>query len=253
MRLKGKVIIITGASDGIGKSTAIRLAQEGAQLIINARGIERLEQLKEEISQFGAPPLVIPADATLATTAQTIVATSLQHFDRIDGLINNIGGASTIKVFEEITEDDWEYMHNFNLKSVFLLCKQVIPIMKEQHYGRIVNLSSVAGRNKFQLVGLQYSSAKTGLLGFTRHLASEVASFGITVNAVAPGTVLTARVKKKWDALSAQEQKNILANTPINRLAEPEEVANAILFLISDEASYITGTTLDVNGGSVMT
>ncbi|MDI1232443.1 MAG: 3-oxoacyl-ACP reductase FabG [Methylobacter sp.] len=252
MRFANKIIIITGASEGIGKFAAEKLVKEGAQLVINARGIERLDQLKEELSEFGHTPLVVAGDATLPATAECLANKTLKQFGRIDGLVNNIGGASHLRYLEDITDEDWDHTHNFNLKSAFLLCKQVIPIMKAQRYGRVVNVSSLAGRNKSRLGGLQYASAKAGLLGLTRHLASEVGSFGITVNAVAPGIALTERAKGKWEALSAQEREHILTTIPLHRLAQPEEMAGAIVFLISDEASYITGVSLDVNGGSYM-
>lgn len=167
-------------------------------------------------------------------------------------MINNAGGGSPPRAVEDVTDEDWEQNLTNNLTSTFLICRHVVPIMKKQGYGRIVNVSSVAGRTRGRLSGSPYSAAKSGLQGFTRHLAWELGSFGITVNAVAPGITNTERVIRKWDQRTDEDQQRIQQNIALQRFAEPEEVASAITFLASKEASYITGVTLDVNGGIFM-
>jgi NAD(P)-dependent dehydrogenase (short-subunit alcohol dehydrogenase family) len=170
----------------------------------------------------------------------------------VDILVNNAGGGTSLRFLEEVTAEDWDLTVNSNLKSAFLCCQGVVPAMKRQRSGRIVNVSSVAGRNVSRLSGPQYSSAKAGVLGLTRHLAQDLGPFGITVNAVAPGPTLVDRVAKKWSFRSEQDRSHILENIPLGRLAQPEEVATVIAFLASADASYVTGVTIDVNGGSFM-
>ena len=252
MGFDGKVAIVTGSSDGIGKAAALIFAAEGGQVVLNARGAERLETARAAIGAVGKPPLVMPGDASQAAVAERLAAETLRQFGRIDILVNNAGGGTSLRFLEEVTEADWDYTINSNLKSAFLCCKAVAPTMKAQRSGRIVNVSSVAGRNVSRLSGPQYSSAKAGMLGLTRHLAQDLGPFGITVNAVAPGPTLVDRVAKKWELRSPEDRARIVGNIPLGRLGRPEEVAAVIAFLASDGAAYVTGVTIDVNGGSFM-
>jgi NAD(P)-dependent dehydrogenase (short-subunit alcohol dehydrogenase family) len=252
MRFLDKTAIITGASNGIGKALALRLTREGAQTVLNARRMEGLLAVQAEAGAAGKSPLIIAGDVTLMPTIDNLVNKSLADFGRIDIWINNVGGASPACDLENISEEDWDHSLDFNLKSAFLCCRAVAPVMKRQGYGRIVNVSSFAGRFRSRLGGPQYASAKAGMLGLTRQLAWDLGPFGITVNAVAPGISLTPRVQSKWDDRTQETQAQILDSIPLQRLAEPEEIAAAIAFLASDDASYITGVTLDVNGGSFM-
>jgi NAD(P)-dependent dehydrogenase (short-subunit alcohol dehydrogenase family) len=252
MRFDGKVAIITGSSDGIGKAAALIFGREGGQVVLNARGQDRLEAARAAVQAVGKPPLVVAGDVSQATVVQRVVGETLQHFGRVDILVNNAGGGTSLRFLEEVTADDWALTIDSNLKSAFLSCQAVAPAMKRQRYGRIVNVSSVAGRNVSRLSGPQYSSAKAGMLGLTRHLAQDLGSFGITVNAVAPGPTLVDRVARKWTLRSEEDRSHILGNIPLGRLAQPEEVAAVIAFLASDDASYVTGVTIDVNGGSFM-
>ncbi len=252
MRFDGKVAIITGSSDGIGKAAALIFGREGGQVVLNARGPDRLEAARAAVQAVGKPPLVVAGDVSQATVVQRVVGETLQHFGRVDILVNNAGGGTSLRFLEEVTADDWALTIDSNLTSAFLSCQAVAPAMKRQRYGRIVNVSSVAGRNVSRLSGPQYSSAKAGMLGLTRHLAQDLGSFGITVNAVAPGPTLVDRVARKWTLRSEEDRSHILGNIPLGRLAQPEEVAAVIAFLASDDASYVTGVTIDVNGGSFM-
>jgi NAD(P)-dependent dehydrogenase (short-subunit alcohol dehydrogenase family) len=252
MRFDGKVAIITGSSDGIGKAVALLLAREGGQVVLNARGQERLETARAAIQAVGKPPLVVAGDVGRRAVAERLGQETLQHFGRVDILVNNAGGGTNLRVLEEVTDEDWDHTLNTNLRSAFLLCQTIAPAMKQRRSGRIVNVSSVAGRNVSRLSGPQYSSAKAGLLGLTRHLAQDLGPFGITANAVAPGPTLVERVAKKWAQRSEEDRARILANIPLGRLAQPGEVATVIAFLASDDAAYVTGVTIDVNGGSFM-
>jgi 3-oxoacyl-[acyl-carrier protein] reductase len=153
---------------------------------------------------------------------------------------------------ETISPTDWDHTVALNLKSAFLAIRAAVPVMKTQKSGRIINVSSFAGRNFSRISGPQYSAAKAGILALTKHLAVELGPFGIGVNSVAPSIVLTARVKSKWEARTQEEQKTILAGIPLRRLAQPEEVATVIAFLASDDASYVNGVCIDINGGSYM-
>ena len=252
MRFDGKVAIVTGSSDGIGRAAALIFAREGGQVVLNARGQDRLEAARTALQAVGKPPLVIAGNISQAAVVERLVGEALQQFGRIDILVNNAGGGTMLRILEEVTEEDWDLTVDSNLKSAFLCCKGMAPAMKRQRYGRIVNVSSVAGRNVSRLSGPQYTSAKAGMLGLTRHLAQDLGPFGITVNAVAPGPTLVDRVARKWALRSEEDRARILANIPLGRLAAPEEVAAVIAFLASDAAAYVTGVTIDVNGGSFM-
>jgi 3-oxoacyl-[acyl-carrier protein] reductase len=173
----------------------------------------------------------------------------MARWGRVDVLVNNAGGFAVIRRTEEIPEEEWDAILRLNLTSTFLCSKAVLPIMRRQGSGRIVNLSSVVGRAGAVLVTSHYAAAKAGILGFTRHLAREVAAAGIAVNAVAPGTTATERFRA---LRSAEETRRLAESVPLRRIAEPDEIAACVLFLASDAARYITGATLDVNGGLLM-
>lgn len=252
MLLQNKVALVTGASRGIGAATAKILAERGAKVALTARTVADLESVSSVINQAGGEALVLPANILDSKQVSTAVETLLRTWKRIDILINNAGLGTPIAPVEEIGEEDWDQTVALNLKSAFLCTRAVAPYMKKQRYGRIVNVSSYAGRNYSLISGPQYSSAKAGLLGFTKHMAAELGPYGICVNAVAPSIVLTARVQAKWEARSAEEQRTILSRIPLRRLAQPEEVAKVIAFLASDDASYVNGVCVDINGGSYM-
>ena len=249
MRFEGKVVIVTGAARGIGEAIARGFAREGGRLALLDVDAPALDKLVKELTERGSEAIAFPCNVTVSRDVGEAVEATAARWGRIDVLVNNAGGFSVIRRTEEIPEDEWDAILKFNVTSAFLCTKAVLPIMKRQRAGRIVNMSSVAGRAGAVSVASHYAAAKAAVLGFTRHLAREVAADGITVNAVAPGTVGTER----WKALrSPEESRRLAEGVPMRRVSEPAEIAECVMFLASDAAAYMTGATLDVNGGLVM-
>jgi 3-oxoacyl-[acyl-carrier protein] reductase len=249
MRFQGQVVIVTGAARGIGAAIARAFAGEGARLALLDVDAPALDTLAKELTAGGREAVAFRCDVTTPQDVRGTVDAVVTRWGRIDVLVNNAGGFSVIRRTEEIPEDEWDAIFRFNVTSMFLCVKAVLPLMKRQRAGRIVNMSSVAGRAGAVTVASHYAAAKAAVLGFTRHLAREVAAEGITVNAVAPGTVATER----WKALRSPEESRRLADgVPMRRVSEPAEIAQCVLFLASEAAAYMTGATLDVNGGLVM-
>lgn len=252
MQLKDRVALVTGASRGIGAATAQVLAARGARVAVSARTVSDLEQVAAAIRTAGGQALAIPCDVLDQGQVEGMVGAVVKTWGRLDVLVNNAGLGTPTQPVETIDPADWDQTVALNLKSAFLCVRAAVPVMKAQQYGRIVNISSFAGRNFSRISGPQYSAAKAGLLAFTKHMAVELGPFNICSNSVAPSVVLTARVKAKWEARPADERERILAALPLQRLAEPVEVATVIAFLASDDASYVNGVCIDVNGGSYM-
>jgi 3-oxoacyl-[acyl-carrier protein] reductase len=244
-RFAGRVVIVTGAAKGIGLRIVRAFAGEGARvaaLDIDGAGLEALTREREDV-------LALKTDVTAAAEVRQAVETVVAQWGRVDVLVNNAGGFSVIRRTEDIPEAEWDAIFRLNVTSAFLASKAALPIMRRQRAGAIVNLSSIAGRAGAVTVTSHYAAAKAAILGFTRHLAREVAADGIRVNAVAPGTVATERFRA---LRSNEEGQRLAASVPMGRVAEPEEIAEVVLYLASDGARYITGATLDVNGGLLM-
>jgi NAD(P)-dependent dehydrogenase (short-subunit alcohol dehydrogenase family) len=253
-RLAEKVAIITGSAGGLGKTCALTFAREGAVIVIIDINQEEINRTVNEIKALGNKCIGFVCDISKQTQVEDTVKKIIEEWGRIDILVNNAGGALHTKVkFEEVTEKDWDIVMNVNLKGTFFCCKAVVPYMIKQGGGRIVNISALAGRATASLAGIQYTSAKAGIGGLTRHLAKEMGKYNIYVNAVAPGiTISGSRVEALWDSKSEEEKRRVLDSIPLGRLGKPEDVANVVLFLASDEASYIAGATIDSNGGRWM-
>ena len=248
MRLQNRVALIVGAARGIGRAIAQLFSREGADLVLADIQEEEVRALADALRGQGRKALPIQVDVCLSQEVGALVDHAIKERGRIDILVNSAGGGKYVPMVE-MTEKDWDEMMDFNLKSVFLCCRAVFPHMILQRYGRIINIASLAGRGTSETGGVHYTAAKAGVLGFTRHLAREAGPYGITVNAVAPGPTLTERIRAK---LSPEREAAIAERAPLGRLGKPEDPAWATLFLASDEASFITGATIDVNGGLLM-
>jgi len=248
-RLRGRAAIVTGAGGGIGEAIAGTLAREGAAVAVVDLREDLAKRVAAAIEGAGGKALGLRADVTRWAEVDAMVRASLGALGQVDILVNNVGGYATMRTTWEIEETEWDFILALNLKSAFLCSKAVIPHMLARKSGRIVNLSSLVGRTAPALSAAHYSAAKAGVRGLTWHLARELAPHGITVNAIAPWLTLTERVKtlRRLEVDAA-----LRAQTPLGRFAEPQEVADAVRFLASDEAAYVTGATLDVNGGMFM-
>jgi NAD(P)-dependent dehydrogenase (short-subunit alcohol dehydrogenase family) len=250
--LEGKVALVTGSADGLGKVTAMMLAQRGTDLVLCDILGEKLEQTRKEIEALNRKCLAYQVDVTLRSEVDPMVRDAVGRLGRIDLLVNNAGGSlGSAWEIEEISDGDWDRVVDVNLKGAFICCRAVVPVMKHSNFGAIVNVSSSAARNGGYSNGPAYAAAKAGLIGLTRNLARQLALFNIRVNAVAPGLTLTSdtmRARILSDAYREQRML-VLGSTVMKRYGEPREVASAICFLLSDEASFITGITLDVSGG----
>ena len=254
--LEGQVVIVTGGSRGIGRATALALAEEGAAVSVfdlDDDAAELVKELVAAVERAGGTCLYQRADVTSSADVARGVETTLRRFGRIDALVNNVGGGMDSVPLEDLEEHDWERLIRLNLTATYLCTRAVILSMKAQQRGRIVNISSQAGRYKSELSNLTYASAKAGVLGFTRQLAHELGPLGITVNAIAPGLVMSGeRVAARWEARSEDERRKLLEAIPLRRLGRSEEIARVVVFLVSQDSSYITGATIDVNGGRHM-
>jgi len=246
--LKGKVAIITGGGRGIGKGIAERLAEAGAEIIIADIDISKAKKTAEKLAKKEKKSLAIQADISKERAVNFLIKKSLEKFGKVDILVNNAGIMLRTRL-QNISLEEWENTLKVNLTGPFLLIKALLPVMKKNGYGRIVNISSSAGRSVSTLGGAHYTASKAGLLGLTRATAKELASFGITVNSVCPGLIDTQMVRK---TTTKAELKAFLNSFPIRRLGLPEEIGDLVVFLCSDRASYITGASIDINGGDLM-
>lgn len=247
MKLAGKVAVVTGASRGIGRSIALYLAEQGAKIVVNYSGSEaKAKEVVEQIKADGGEAIAVQASVANAEDVTRLMKETMDHFGSIDVLVNN-AGITRDNLLMRMKDEEWEDVISTNLKGVFLTTKAVTRQMMKQRKGRIINVSSIVGAtgNPGQT---NYVAAKAGVIGMTKSVAQELASRGITVNAVAPGFIET----EMTDQLPEEIKTAMLAQIPLQHFGNPADIAAAIAFLASDEAGYITGQTLHVNGGMYM-
>ncbi len=242
---EGRVAIVTGAARGLGRAVAERLLERGASVAVNVRDVRRAEALARSL---GERALAIPGDITTDGIPDQIVRRTLDRFSRIDILINNAALARSTRL-PDLTAKEFREALEVNMVAPFLLTRAVMPTMQAQRYGRIINISSSAGRMVSTLGGAHYTASKTGLLGLTRATAKELGPFGITVNAVCPGMIDTELTREH---ASPELLERLAAGYPVRRLGTAREVADLVCFAASEAAGYITGTSLDINGGDLM-
>ena len=243
-----KVAIVTGAGQGMGKAVAERLAQGGSKIVVFDINSEQAEAAISSLNEYSSESMVVTGDVTKKDDVEKAVKDTVDRFGQVDIFINNAGVLRPTAVID-IDEKEWDWVVAVNLKGTFLFSQAVLKIMRKNNWGRIVNFSSTAGKNISTVGGAHYTSAKAAILGFTRHLAKEEAGHGITVNSVCPGLIDTEMVRNTIDPVKTQRYAD---SFPISRLGEPDEVAELVAFLCSNRAAYITGASLDINGGDLM-
>ena len=246
MKLTGKVALVTGAAQGIGKAVALLLARNGADIVISDINLEKAEETAKEVQALGRKALATKVDVATLGDVEKMVEAILAQFGKVDILVNNAGIARD-KLILRMTEEDWDAVLNINLKGTFNCTKAVVRHMSKQRSGKIVNIASVVGEMGNAGQG-NYAASKAGVIGFTKTIAREFAQRGINVNAIAPGYIETPMT----DALPDKAKEELKRLIPMDRLGKPEDVAEAVLFLVSESANYITGQVLNVNGGIYM-
>lgn len=238
---------MTGASRGLGRAAVARLVERGASVAVNVRDRSRAESVIESLGG-GEHLLAVPGDVSADGVPEEIVQQTMTHFGRVDILVNNAAHARSTRL-PDLSAAEWREALEVNLTVPFLFIQAALPAMKGQHYGRVVNISSTAGRTVSTLGGAHYTASKAGLLGLTRAAAKELGKFGITVNAICPGMIDTELTR---ETATSDLLERLAAGFPVPRLGTAREVADLICFIASEEAGYMTGTSLDISGGDLM-
>jgi len=245
MKLKNKIAIVTGSKRGIGKSIALELAKEGAKIVISDIDLKECQDVCDEIKKMGLDAIAVKCDVSKKGDVDAMVEKTIQKFQKIDIIVNN-AGVVLMKPFLEMTEKDWDFILDINLKGVFLCTNAVAKQMIKQKSGKIISITSIAGEVGFMNTSA-YCASKAGIINLTRELALELCPYNINVNAVAPGVIATNMTE---DMLKDKKTKEgLLANIPLGRVGKPEEIGKAVIFLASDDSNYVTGHTLVVDGG----
>jgi len=254
MRFTDKVALITAVASGIGRATADIMAREGAVIVGVDNNAERLDKTVAEIAAAGGRAHGRLCNALDKDQVDPLVADIAREFGRIDILVNAVGGSTIIPrsgaTVDELTLDEWKKLLDFNLDGTFLFTHAVVPVMKRQQSGKIVNLSSIAGRGRSASSSAAYAAAKGGIIAFTKKLSYELGPYGVHINAIAPSTTLTERIRPHWERRSQEDQARAIDATPLRRVAEAVDQARVICFLASQDADFVTGVTIDVTGGS---
>jgi 3-oxoacyl-[acyl-carrier protein] reductase len=252
MLLADRVAVITGGAAGMGKAIARKFAEEGCSVVISDISETSGEQTADEIQKNGGEAIFVQCDVTSNHQVQEMVNTALRKYDKIDILVNSAGALGTTWSLEEVSEEDWDRIMDLNLKSVFLCCKAVAPHMKEQKYGRIINISSMGAVSPPRPV-VHYHAAKAGVISLTQNLALELVGFNIHVNAIVPGPIRTEYYEPRLKNMTDQQREDYFVTkgktTPMQRMGKPEEIAAVALFLVTEPSSYITGESINVAGG----
>jgi len=251
VKLADKVAIVTGSANGIGRAIALAFAREGAHVVVSDIDEAGAKRTQSELHAVLAGSCALHADVTDTAQVEAMVAKAVETFGRVDILVNNAGGGGGVSGLM-LSGEEWDRIVKLNLKSQFLCCRAVVPHMEKQGYGRIVNISSNAGKyrsNVGTIGGISYAAAKAGVLQFTRSSAYMLGRKGIAVNAIAPGSVLTDAGQREYDSMTAERRDRVIKETPLNRFAHPDEIAQVAVFLASDDASYVTGVTILASGG----
>ena len=253
MRFKDKVALITAAANGIGRATAEIIAREGGIVVAVDNHQERLDTAVDAITEAGGKAHGRLCDAMDPSQVDATVAGIVKEFGRIDILVNAVGGSTNIAhpaaKIDELTFAEWQKLIDFNLNGTFLFLHAVVPVMKAQKGGKIVNLASIAGRGLSASSSAAYCTAKGGIIALTRKLSLELGEYNINVNAIAPSLTLSERIRPHWNQRSPEAQAAEIERTPLKRVAEPVDQANVIAFLASAHADFVTGLTIDVTGG----
>lgn len=247
--LAGRIALVTGGSEGLGLGIARGLGQAGARVVVSARRREPVEAAVQSLKHAGVDVTSVQGDMTRADDVDKAFRVAQAAFGPVDILVNNVGGFPRLVALEDLPETEWRATLDTNLTSAFLCSRAAVSSMKARRWGRIVNISSTVGRGFLYATSPAYAAAKAGLQGFTRHLAAELAPFQITVNAVAAGLVMTPRAER---IMTPELTARRLQQIPAGRLGTLDDITAAVCFLACQAASYITGATLDVNGGSLM-
>ncbi|MGH7154588.1 MAG: SDR family NAD(P)-dependent oxidoreductase [Acetobacteraceae bacterium] len=253
MRFKDRVAIITAAASGIGRATAEIMAREDAMIVGVDTDSTRLDAMVAEITAAGGKATGRVVDALDHSQVEALVPSVVRDFGAVDILVNAVGGSTVIghpaAAVDALTIAEWRKLIAFNLEGTFLFCHAVVPEMKRQGRGKIVNLASIAGRGLSASSSSAYAAAKGGIIAFMRKLAFELGPFGINVNAIAPSLTLTERIRPRWNQRAPDERAAEIARTPLRRVAEAMDQARVICFLASPDADFVTGVTIDVSGG----
>jgi acetoin reductase-like protein len=255
--LKGKSVIVTGSATGIGRAIAMRLAKDGADLFLADINLDGIEKLTDEIRSGGSQCYAVKVDVINRRDVQQMVDRCLEHYDKIDVAINNAGVSSMAPVVD-LTEEDWDYNMDINAKGVFLCCQAQVRTMIHQGHGKIINTASMAAKRGIPLLA-HYTASKWAVVGFSKSLALEAAKYGITVNCVCPGFVETGMQAREiaWEAklrnmTPEQVRQEYIDLTPLGRLEQPEDVANLVSFLASEDSDFMTGQAINITGGIEM-
>ena len=247
MKLRDRVAVVTGSGRGIGEAIALALSKEGACVVVSDIDAGSAQKTSDQINSMQGKSIAVRADVSSRSEVRDLFNKTIERFGRIDILVNNAGIFSRTPILE-ISEDQWDRVIDVNLKGTFLCCQEAVPVMLKQRYGRIVNMASLAGKRGGVTSGINYASSKGGVISLTRALAKQLAPHNILVNAIAAANIETEMLQ----AYEPEAREKQLREIPLGRYGRPEEVAKVVVFLVSDDAGYIVGETINVNGGVFM-